>query len=192
MHCSNMFHGSGESPIRPDASAAVTEALTIGWRRLGDEHARAHADRGGAFGVVRSMEQAASGRCRRTCAARCMRFPGLSVDRQRRVGGDEMLGTHFVPEVVGDHGIQRRVVFCDAFRLAGPRDHRGRGRVSKRELQRCCLDGHEYQHSGKPCSSTTSGPSPASATRIDAPLTSPTLHRMSMPAPERSASAGAS
>jgi hypothetical protein len=52
-------------------SAAVTEALTIGWRRLGDEHARAQADRGGAFGVVRRMEQAASGRCRRTCAARC-------------------------------------------------------------------------------------------------------------------------
>ena len=47
---------------------------------------------------------------------------------------------------------------------------------------------HEYQHSGKPCSNKTSGPLPASATRIGAPLTSTTLCPMLMPAPERFAS----
>src|SRR6267154_3042929 len=49
-----------------------------------------------------------------------MRFPGLSVDGQRRVGGDEVLVAQFVPEVVGDLGVERRVVFCDALGLAGP------------------------------------------------------------------------
>jgi hypothetical protein len=31
--------------------------------------------------------------------------------------GDELLVTHFVPEVVGNRGIQRRVVFCDSVKL---------------------------------------------------------------------------
>jgi hypothetical protein len=56
-------------------------------------------------------------RCRRTWQPAAMRFPGLTVDGQRRVGGDEMLVTHFVPEVVGNRGSQRRVVFCDAVKL---------------------------------------------------------------------------
>jgi hypothetical protein len=51
--------------------------------------------------------------------------PGLSVDGQRRVRGDEVLVTHFVPEVVGDLGVQRCVVFCDAFGLAGAGDDCG-------------------------------------------------------------------
>jgi hypothetical protein len=40
---------------------------------------------------------------------------------------------------------------------------------------------HEYQLSGKPCSNKTSGPVPASATRIGVPLTWTTLCPMSMP-----------
>ena len=60
-----------------------------------------------------------------------MRFPGLTVDGQRRVGGDEVLVTQFVPEVVGDLGIERGVVLCDALGLAGAGDDRGGGGVSK-------------------------------------------------------------
>src|SRR5258708_13441028 len=67
-------------------------------------------------------------------------FPGLSVDGQRRVGGDEVLVAQFVPEVVGDRGVQRGVVFGDALRLAGAGNDCGRGGGGKPELNPLSLD----------------------------------------------------
>jgi len=45
-----------------------------------------------------------------------------------------------VPEISGNVGLERRVIFRDSLRFAGPGNNRGRSRVRQRELQRRCLD----------------------------------------------------
>ena len=69
-------------------------------------------------------------------------FDELTIDGQRRAGGDELLLAQLAPEVVRDDGPEGGAVFRDSLRAAGARDDGGRGWVSEREPQRGGLDGN--------------------------------------------------
>src|SRR5262245_66053695 len=65
---------------------------------------------------------------------------GLTIDGQRRLFSHKPSLSQRVPEISGNIGLERRVIFKDTLWFAGPGNNRGRSRVRQREVQRRCLD----------------------------------------------------